>query len=210
MHPVSISVLFCLIISTLQFTTQSHSFNTLATDKSTSDLSSTTDNIEQKAMHSGRQLLTITRNAIRITLDYSNFTTLSTGASSTVSTNLAFVLKAMQVAANFYMVRLKAYPLTSLQAPGTCIDYTPSNNDQIFGISASDLHIYVLYTSNQSLSYGATGGACKWVTGTLPDSTLQVGRPIMGRIIFNGYHLVQQETTLTNMLFQSITSTALH
>ena len=160
-----------------------------------------------------RNLLTITRNPIRITLDSSNFSTITTaknGAFDTTSTNLAFILKAMTVAVNFYMLRIKTYPLSSLLAPGACIDYLPSTNDQSFGISASDLHIYVLYATDSLLAYGATGGACKWVTGSLPDSTLQVGRPVMGRIIFNTYNLIDQETALTNMLFQSITSTALH
>ena len=32
----------------------------------------------------------------------------------------------------------------------------------------------------------------------------------MGRIIFNTYNLVDQKTSLTNVLFQSVTSTALH
>ena len=98
----------------------------------------------------------------------------------------------MQVAVNFYMVRIKTYPISSLKAPGTCIDYTPSTNDQTFGISASDLHIYVLYTTDKTGTYGATGGACKWVEGSLPDTTLQVGRPVIGRIIFNTYLLVDQ------------------
>ena len=32
----------------------------------------------------------------------------------------------------------------------------------------------------------------------------------MGRIIFNTYQLVDQQSTLTNRVFQSVTSTALH
>ena len=116
----------------------------------------------------------------------------------------------MTVAQNFYQTRLKVYPLSSLQAPGSCVDYTPSQNDQMFGIGASDLHIYVLYKTDSSLSYGATGKSCKYYGGSLPDNTLQKGRPIMGRIIFNTYNLVDQKTSLTNLLFQSVTATALH
>jgi hypothetical protein len=111
------------------------------------------------------------------------------------------------------MMRLKVYPLTSIKAPGLCSDYIPSYNDQNYGIGASDLHIYVLYTTNAQLSYGATGKSCKYFGDGLtypPDSTLQLGRPTMGRIIFNTYNLVDQATSLTNRLFQSITATALH
>ena len=116
----------------------------------------------------------------------------------------------MTVAQNFYQTRLKVYPLSSLTAPGDCVGYTPSQNDQLYGIGASDLHIYVLYITDSTQSYGANGGACKYYSGSLPDSTLQVGRPTMGRIIFNTINLVDKQTSLTNMLFQSVTATALH
>lgn len=119
----------------------------------------------------------------------------------------------MQVAQNFYQTRIKVYPLSSLKAPSMCtVDYTPSQNDQIFGIGASDLHIYVLYKTDKTLSYGATGASCLYfgTGGSLPDSTLQIGRPIIGRIIFNTYNLVDTLTSLTNLVFQSVTATALH
>ena len=118
----------------------------------------------------------------------------------------------MKVAANFYMSRLQVYPLSSLQAPGLCVDYTPSINDQTYGIGASDLHIYVLYVTDKSITYGATGRSClKYGQGgTPPDSMLQLMRPIMGRIIFNTYTLVDTQASLTNVLFQSVTATALH
>ena len=62
--------------------------------------------------------------------------------------------------------------------------------------------IYALYEANSSISYGATGVSCKWVTGsTFPDTSLQTGRPSVGRIIFNTYNLVDQESSLTNRLF---------
>ncbi len=165
---------------------------------------------------SKRMLLTITRNPIRITLDYSNFTTLKTplnGASATTTTNLDFVLNAMKVAVAFYMSRLQVYPLTTISAPSTCFDYNTPPNDQQYGISASDLHIYTTYITDASASYGATGKSCKYYgdgTATLPDATLQVGRPTMGRIIFNTYSLVDTQSSLTNRLFQSIVSTACH
>lgn len=119
----------------------------------------------------------------------------------------------MQVAINFYMKRLKVYPLSSLIAQATCTsDYNPSSNDKMYGIGASDLHIYVLYKTDKSLAYGATGASCLYYadTGSYPDSTLQIGRPIMGRIIFNTYNLIDQLSSLTNLVFQSITATALH
>ena len=71
--------------------------------------------------------------------------------------------------------------------------------------------IYVLYIGDSSIGYGATGVSCKWVTGSsFPDTTLQIGRPTVGRIIFNTYTLVDQETSLTNRLFSEVTATALH
>jgi hypothetical protein len=67
--------------------------------------------------------------------------------------------------------------------------------------------------TDASISYGATGKSCNYYPGNAtatPDVMLQVGRPTAGRIIFNTYSLVDREATLTNRLFQSITSTALH
>lgn len=144
-----------------------------------------------------------------MTIDSSAYNTVTT---TTTTANLAFVLRAMQVAVNFYSSRLQVYPLSSLVAPGLCVDYTPSINDQNFGIGASDLHIYVLYITDATQGYGATGKACLWYGEgqSPPDATLQLGRPIMGRIIFNTYNLVDQAKSLTNVLFQSITATALH
>lgn len=118
----------------------------------------------------------------------------------------------MQVAVNFYMTRLKVYPMSSLQAPSLCVDYNTPSNDQSLGISGSDLHIYVTYTTDMNASYGANGKSCKYLgnNASLPDSTLQIGRPTMGRIKYNTYNLIDTQSTLTNRLFQSITSTAIH
>ena len=66
------------------------------------------------------------------------------------------------------------------------------------------------YLTDKAKTYGATGKSCKYLAGTTPDLTLQTGRPTVGRIIFNTHQLVDQQTQLTNRLFQSITSTALH
>jgi hypothetical protein len=146
----------------------------------------------------GRNLLSITRNSIRITLDSSMFTSVSpglNGAASTTTENLAFILRTMRVGVNFLMARLKVYPLTSVLAPLYCFDFTPPSNDQSYGIAGSDLHIYVRYTTDPNQAYGATGKSCKYYgdqTATLPDYTLQVGRPTVGRIIFNTYKLTDQ------------------
>jgi hypothetical protein len=72
------------------------------------------------------------------------------GATTTTADNLAFVLKAMQVAAFFYMSRLQVYPLTTINAPVVCYDYDTPPNDQMYGISASDLHLYVTYITDKS------------------------------------------------------------
>ena len=164
---------------------------------------------------SARNLLTITRNAIRITTDSSTFSTITAGlngAPSTNTINLAFLLKTMTVAVSFLTTRLKVYPMSSLTAPITCVDYNTPNNDRSIGISGSDLHIYVLYTTDQSLTYGATGKSCKYYgdSSSLPDATLQIGRPTMGRIQYNTYNLIDREVRLSHRLFQSTTSTTLH
>lgn len=149
-------------------------------------------------------------------MDYSHFNTVIAGAngtSTTTTTNLAFVLKALNVALAFYMSRLQVYPLTTISAPVSCFDYATPPNDQQYGISGSDLHIYATYITDKTASYGATGKSCKYYgggTATLPDATLQVGRPTMGRIIFNTYSLVDTQSSLTNRLFQSVASTACH
>lgn len=92
------------------------------------------------------------------------------------------------------------------------MDYDTPTNDRDFGVSASDLHIYVKYITDKATGYGATGKSCKYFGdgSSPPDSTLQLGRPTMGRIIFNTYSTVDSSTSLTNMLFQSVTSTCLH
>lgn len=85
-------------------------------------------------------------------MDYSTFNTIIpglNGASSTTTTNLAFVLKTMQIATAFYSNRLKVYPLTTISAPSVCVDYNTPPNDQLYGISASDLHLYVTYTTDK-------------------------------------------------------------
>jgi hypothetical protein len=98
-------------------------------------------------------LLTITRNAMRITLDYSTFNTITAGqngAATTTSTKLAFILNTMKVATAFYMNRLQVYPLTTINAPSICVDYNTPPNDQTQGVSASDLHIYVTYITDKT------------------------------------------------------------
>jgi len=53
------------------------------------------------------------------------------------------------------------------------------------------LHIYVKYLTDKLIGYGATGVSCKQFSGTTaPDSTLQAGRPTVGRVIFNTYTLL--------------------
>ena len=55
-----------------------------------------------------------------------------------------------------------------------------------------DLLIIANYLTDKNLGYGATGKSCDYVTGAIPDYTLQVGRPTVGRIIFNTYNLVDR------------------
>lgn len=74
------------------------------------------------------------------------------------------------------------------------------------------MHIYVLYITDSTKQYGATGVSCAHVSSsvTYPDTTLRAGKPVMGRMIFNTYRLVDSSSTLTNRLFASVTATALH
>ena len=80
------------------------------------------------------------------------------------------------------------------------------------GISSSDLHIYVRYITDSTQDYRATAKSCKHVDSglTLPDLTLQKGRPTIGRIKYNTYKMIDQETSLTNRLFAEITATSMH
>jgi hypothetical protein len=161
-----------------------------------------------------RNLQTLVRNSIRITLDTNDFNTIKTtlhGESQTTSANLAFIKKAMLVVQNFYQTRLKVSTISRVFAPSTCADFNPSSNDVSNGISNSDLHIYVRYITDRTLPYGATGVSCKYITSRiLPDATFQQGRPTVGRIVFDTYNIIDGQTSLTNRLFSSICATALH
>ena len=101
----------------------------------------------------------------------------------------------------------------TITAPSTCVDFTPSATAQGSGYSNSDLVIFVQYITDGSLGYGATGKSCKLFSGGVSsgsaDYTLQEGRPTVGRIIFNTHAFIDQKT-ITNQVFQSATSTALH
>ena len=135
-----------------------------------------------------------TRIPIRITLDYNAFNSTilpgANGATTTTMTNLNFVLRTMMVTQTFFQKRLKVGEVGGITAPDPCVDFTPSSTAQTGGYSNTDLVIFVQYVTDKTISYGATGKSCKYVIGPLPDFTLQVGRPTVGRIIFNTYKLV--------------------
>lgn len=136
----------------------------------------------------------MSRTPMRISLDTTNFSTITegkNGASNTTTSHLNFILRAMQVTANFYQNRLQVTQLSRIYSPSSCFDFTTPLNDQTNGIASSDLHIYVRYTTDKNIGYGATGISCKQYTATsAPDSTLQAGRSTVGRIIFNTYKLL--------------------
>lgn len=101
----------------------------------------------------------------------------------------------MLVVQTFFQTRLKVSTVSRIFAPSYCIDFYPSSNDVSNGISASDLHIYVQYVTDNTatFSYAATGASCKYITSrTLPDTTFQQGRPTVGRLIFNTYTTVDR------------------
>lgn len=145
---------------------------------------------------SGRLMAAInpTRIPIRITLDYNAFNSSilpgENGASTTTMTNLNFVLRTMMVTQTFFQNRLRVGEVGSITAPDPCVDFTPSVTAQSGGYSGTDLVIFVQYITDKDITYGATGKSCKYISGALPDQTLQVGRPTVGRIIFNTYKLV--------------------
>ena len=165
-------------------------------------------------LEKGRLLLSPPRSKFRIYLDSTLFNDPipagQNGAATTTTANLNFILKSMQVTQEFYQNRLQVYQTASITAPATCVDFSPG----ALTVATADIIIFVRYNTDASLSYGATGKSCQYFPGTAtvgsPDATLQVGRPTVGRIIFNTYQLVDQESSLTNRLFQSLTSTALH
>jgi hypothetical protein len=155
-----------------------------------------------------------TRAAMRIELDTTMFSGAiqagQNGAASTTTTKLNFVLRAMLVAQTFYQTRLQVGQEATIYAPVTCVDFTTPLSAQSAGFASADLVIFVRYVTDAGLTYGATGKSCLWNADATPDMQLRSGRPTVGRIIFNTYQLVDQESSLTNRLFQSITSTALH
>jgi hypothetical protein len=133
------------------------------------------------------------------------------GTASTTFANLNFILQALAVTQHFYQTRLQAAPLTAITVPSYCVDFYPSNNGST--VNDTELLIFARYLTDPSKSYGATGKSCDWITwasGQTVDYTLQVGRPTVGRIIFNTYQLVDQEPSLSNRLFQSVAATTIH
>lgn len=167
------------------------------------------DTPQELGQHEHRRLQTVTRAALRMTLDT---TSLNTVVSPTTATSLEFISRAMLVVKQFVYVRLKVYnEIANIKAPATCVDHTTPTVDTTNGIANSDLHIYVLYVTNSTWIAPATGKYCATAAGAgnLPDATLARGRPIFGRIKFNtAYNL--DGYTLTNRLFADLTASALH
>lgn len=175
----------------------------------------------QPGMHlNGRLLVAPTTSQygqLRIYLDYTNLvatpiTAGLNGASTTTTTNLNFILNSLVVAQNFYQKRLRAGQLSSVTIPNSCVDFSPDNPGGT--VANYDLLIFARYLTDKNIGYGATGKSCDWVSAvassSTPDYTLQHGRPSVGRIIVNTYTLVDQSSSLTNLLFQSVTTTIIH
>lgn len=177
--------------------------------------------VVRPGMHlNGRLLVAPTTSQygqLRIYLDYTNLvatpiTAGLNGASTTTTTNLNFILNSLLVAQNFYQKRLRAGQLSSVTIPNSCVDFSPDNPGGT--VANYDLLIFARYLTDKNIGYGATGKSCDFVsvgaTSTIPDYTLQQGRPSVGRIIVNTYKLVDTSSSLTNLLFQSVTTTVLH
>lgn len=210
--------LLCLLVLILLTNSHSHRCHF---DELHSDLTSTPQGKPDEVLHPSQGRLLVpnpVRAPIRIELDTTMFNDPIilglNGATTTTTTNLNFILKTIQIAKTFYESRLQVGTMATIYAPPDCVGYTPTSTAQSSGYANADLVIFVHYTTDATITYGATGKSCKYVTGTAtagsPDSTLTVGRPTFGRIIFNTYNLVDRVSALTNRLFQSITSTVLH
>jgi len=88
------------------------------------------------------------------------------------------------------------------------VNFEPSNEGT--NIPNIDLYVFAKYLVDGSIGYGATGKSCDYITGALPDTTRQVGRPTVGLIIFNTHTLFNRITSVSNTQFQSIASTTIH
>ena len=138
---------------------------------------------------------TAARNSLRMyvdSLELSNSTISAglNGASNTTVANLNFLIQALTVAKEFYQRRLKVGQLASITVPNYCVDFEPSNKGAL--LANIDLLIIARYVTNKNIGYGATGKSCDYVGGSIPDYTLQVGRPTVGRVIFNTYNLIDR------------------
>jgi proprotein convertase subtilisin/kexin type 5 len=156
-----------------------------------------------------RNLQTVTRAAMRMTMNTSN---LGTAIAPTTTATLSFITNIMLVIKQFVKLRFQVYSeQANIVAPTTCVDYTSPSVDVSSGIANSDLHLYVLYQSNSSSTSVATGKYCQVTSGggSLPDATLARGRPTFGRIRFNTAPTLDG-ATLTNRLFADTASYALH
>jgi len=115
-----------------------------------------------------------TRAAFRMELDTTFFSASiqagQNGASSTTISNLNFILKAMAVTQTFYQTRLQVGQTASISSPVTCVDFNPPSQSY----ANADLVLYVRYTTDASITYGATGKSCKYFSSgnALPDLLL--------------------------------------
>ena len=105
-------------------------------------------------------------------------------------------------------MRLQVGQLLQITIPSHCVNFQPSNDGAI--INNIDLYIFAKYLADGNIGYSATGKSCDYVTGVLPDSTRQTGRPTVGLITFNTHTLFNGISSISNTYFQSITSTTLH
>lgn len=134
---------------------------------------------------------------MRIRLDTTVFNTTipgANGAGTTTTAKLNFILKSMLVIQEYLQGRLQVTQVATVYSPTTCVDFNTSAADQTNGFNDTDLVIYVRYLTDKGISYGATGKSCNYYPGTAtsstPDLNFQIGRPTVGRIIFNTYVLV--------------------
>lgn len=118
------------------------------------------------------------------------------GVSQTTITNLNYLKKSIQVARTFFEKRLSVIPESNIKSPSSCTDdYTPPAVDVSTGIN-TDLIVYISYltSSSSAKGYGATGVSCSWLPDVInyPDTSFKAHRPVVGRMIYNTYNLIDR------------------
>ncbi|EGR31368.1 leishmanolysin family protein, putative, partial [Ichthyophthirius multifiliis] len=134
----------------------------------------------EKSTHKQRILQTNSEaESIRITIDYSTIDKVGLGITQQQKNYLINIMEASKL---YFQKLLKVYPLkgNNIFPRGwspECLQVQVPQNDQIVGVPNSDLHLYVIYTKQNS-GMLANAGFCAMADVGIP-------RPTYGRVNFN-------------------------